>query len=89
MLGLNYAKLEDGDVDSELVQKIREEEKNREQIPYKLKVLKNRLQGGCGTADIEFSGRYGLFFSSKDKSTQMSALDTDLPFYGEPKPRRL
>ena len=89
MLGLNYAKLEEGEVDTELVQKIREEEKNREQIPYKLKVLKNRLQGGCGTADIEFSGRYGLFFSSKDKATQMSALDTDLPFYGEPAPRRL
>jgi len=87
-LGLNYAKLETGEVDSELVQKIREDEKNKEQIPYKLKVLKNRLQGGCGTADIEFSGRYGLFFSSTDKATQMAALDTDLPFYGEPAPRR-
>lgn len=89
MLGLNYAKLETGEVDSELVQKIREDEKNKEQIPYKLKVLKNRLQGGCGTADIEFSGRYGLFFASTDKATQMQALDTDLPFYGEPPKRRL
>ena len=89
MLGLNYAKLETGEVDSELIQKLREEEKTKEQIHYKLKVLKNRLQGGCGTADIEFSGKYGLFFASTDKATQMAAIDTDLPFYTEGQQRRL
>lgn len=87
MLGLNYAKLEEGEVDSELVQKLRETEKAKEQIAYKLKVLKNRLQGGCGTADIFFSGKYGLFFPTTEKG--MAVVDTDLPFYDEPRQLRL
>lgn len=83
MLGLNFAKVEDN-TDSELAEKIREEAqkegKNQGQTDYRLKVLKSRLQGGIGSVDLVFSGRYGLFFPKKDKKSGMQRTDEDLPF---------
>ena len=83
MLGLNFAKVEDN-TDSELAEKIREEAqkegKNQGQTDYRLKVLKSRLQGGIGSVDLVFSGRYGLFFPKIDKKSGMPRTDEDLPF---------
>lgn len=85
MLGLNFAKVEDNE-ESELADKIREaaREEGEKQgwTDYKLKVLKNRLQGIRGSVDLSFWGRYGLFLPKVDESTQMRIVDPDLPFTG-------
>ena len=83
LLGLNYARIEKGETaTSAMLDELRKEACNRQAMPYALKVLKNRLQGGCDTAYIDFIGRYGLF-------AEHSA-DGELPFYEhEKKPRRL
>lgn len=82
MLGLNFSKVEEN-TDSDLAEKLRDaakgELKQVGQTDYKLKVLKNRLQGGCGSIDLVFSGRYGLFMPQKDAATQMRIVDADLP----------
>ena len=88
MLGLNYAKLEALE-SPEAVEKARadvqKEAKEGKEIAYKLKVLKNRLQGVCGSVDLKFSGAYGLFFPQKDKTTGYEQTDEDLPFTGTTK----
>ena len=82
MLGLNFSKVEEN-TDSDLAEKLRDAAKGEiqrvGQTDYKLKVLKNRLQGGCGSLDLVFSGRYGLFLPQKDAATQMRIVDADLP----------
>ena len=82
MLGLNFSKVEEN-TDSDLAEKLRDAAKGEiqrvGQTDYKLKVLKNRLQGGCGSLDLVFSGRYGLFLPQKDAATQMRIMDADLP----------
>ena len=84
MLGLNYARIEDSEADSALIDKLREEERGKDQIPYRLKVLKNRLQGGCGKANLTFEGRYGVF-----STTDTAQPDRSLPFYQTDTKRRL
>jgi replicative DNA helicase len=83
MLGLNFAKVEDNQ-DSELAEKIREaaqkEGREKGQTDYRLKVLKNRLQGGTGSIDLVFSGKYGLFLPRQDKRTGWQQVDEPLPF---------
>lgn len=80
MLGLNYAKVEDAtDADEAEIAKMREAEKGKPENICRLKVLKNRLQGGCGSVDIKFSGQYGLFFDTKEKTTGWERVDVDLP----------
>lgn len=81
MLGLNFAKVEDNQ-DSDLAEKIREaaqkEGQTKGQTDYRLKVLKNRLQGGTGSIDLVFSGKYGLFLSRQGSDWQK--VDEPLPF---------
>lgn len=80
MLGLNYARVEDAtEADDEEIAKMREAEKEKPESVYRLKVLKNRLQGGCGSVDIKFSGKYGLFHEATDTKTGMERVDEDLP----------
>lgn len=85
MLGLNFAKVEEN-TDSELAEKVREaaqtEADETGQTDYKLKVLKNRLQGKRGSIDLSFWGRYGLFLPKRDAASQMRIVDADLPFEG-------
>ena len=86
MLGLNYAKVEEN-TDSELAEKVREAAQQEGDkagfTEYKLKVLKNRLQGIRGNIDLSFWGRYGLFLPKVDKLSQMRIVDADLPFRGK------
>ena len=86
MLGLNYAKVEEN-TDSELADKIREAAQQEGDkagfTDYKLKVLKNRLQGIRGSIDLSFWGRYGLFLPKVDEPSQMRIIDADLPFMGK------
>ena len=83
MLGLNFAKVEDNQ-DSELAEKIREaaqkEGREKGQADYRLKVLKNRLQGGTGSIDLVFSGKYGLFLPRLDKCSGWQLVDEPTPF---------
>jgi replicative DNA helicase len=83
MLGLNFAKVEDNQ-DSELAEKIREaaqkEGREKGQADYRLKVLKNRLQGGTGSIDLMFSGKYGLFLPRLDKRSGWQQVDVPTPF---------
>ena len=85
ILGLNYAKVEEN-TDSELAEKVREaaqtEGDKQGFTDYKLKVLKNRLQGIRGSIDLSFWGRYGLFLPKVDEPSQMRIVDADLPFQG-------
>ena len=86
MLGLNYAKVEEN-TDSELADKVREAAQTEGDkagfTDYKLKVLKNRLQGIRGSIDLSFWGRYGLFLPKVDEPSQMRIVDADLPFQGK------
>lgn len=86
ILGLNYAKVEEN-TDSELAEKVREaaqtEGDKQGFTDYKLKVLKNRLQGIRGSIDLSFWGRYGLFLPKVDGASQMRIVDADLPFQGK------
>ena len=86
MLGLNYAKVEEN-TDSELAEKVREAAQTEGDkagfTDYKLKVLKNRLQGIRGSIDLSFWGRYGLFLPKVDEPSQMRIIDADLPFTGK------
>ena len=83
MLGLNFAKVEENN-DSDLAEKLRDAAKGEimrtGQTDYRLKVLKNRLQGGCGSLDLVFSGKYGLFLPHEDAATQIRIVDADTPF---------
>lgn len=80
MLGLNFARVEDANTtDDDEINKMREEEKAKPESIYRLKVLKSRLQGGCGSVDIKFSGKYGLFYETADAKTGMERVDADLP----------
>lgn len=80
MLGLNFARVEDANTtDDDEINKMREEEKAKPESIYRLKVLKSRLQGGCGSVDIKFSGKYGLFYETTDVKTGMERVDADLP----------
>ena len=83
MLGLNFAKVEDNQ-DSEQAEKEREaaqkEGREKGQTDYRLKVLKNRLQGGTGSIDLVFSGKYGLFLPRQDKRTRWQLVDEPLHF---------
>lgn len=82
MLGLNYERIENGEAPtSALLDELRRESRQKEKIPYKLKVLKNRLQGGCGTVSLDFIGKYGLFVESKQQGEDQVVSDQ--------KPRRL
>lgn len=86
MLGLNYAKVEEN-ADSELAEKVREAAQQEGDkagfTDYKLKVLKNRLQGIRGSIDLSFWGRYGLFLPKVEEASQMRIVDVDLPFTGK------
>ena len=86
MLGLNYAKVEEN-TDSELAEKVREAAQTEGDkagfTDYKLKVLKNRLQGIRGSIDLSFWGRYGLFLPKVEEASQMRIVDVDLPFTGK------
>ena len=83
MLGLNYTKVEESasaeDAEKARAQVQKDSGKGNE-IAYKLKVLKNRLQGGCGSIDLKFHGKYGLFFPAKDEQSGMERTDEDLQF---------
>lgn len=82
MLGLNYSALENssGKEDpDELREKTQKEAKKNGYVDYKLKLLKNRLQGFIGSEDLTFWGKYGLFLPKKDAASQMQIVDTDLP----------
>ena len=80
MLGLNFARVEDANTtDDDEITQMREEEKAKPESIYRLKVLKSRLQGGCGSVDIKFSGKYGLFYETADAKTGMERVDDDLP----------
>lgn len=85
ILGLNYAKVEEN-TDSKLAEKVREAAQQEGDkagfTDYKLKVLKNRLQGIRGSIDLSFWGRYGLFLPKTDGPSQMRIVDADLPFAG-------
>lgn len=85
MLGLNFAKVEEN-TDSELAEKVREaaqtEADETGHTDYKLKVLKNRLQGKRGSIDLSFWGKYGLFLPKRDAASQMQIVDPDIPFTG-------
>lgn len=79
MLGLNFAKVEEN-ADSELVEKIREtarkELKDKGQTAYKLKILKNRLQGGTGSVDLMFVGKSGLFTERQNPGPTQESFTT-------------
>lgn len=85
ILGLNYAKVEEN-TDSEQAEKVREAAQQEGDkagfTDYKLKVLKNRIQGIRGSIDLSFWGRYGLFLPKTDEPSQMRIVDADLPFTG-------
>ena len=84
MLGLNYSAVEDNTdkkADPEdLRDKALKEARTTGHVDYKLKILKDRLQGYTGSEDMTFWGKYGLFLPKKDKASQMQIVDTDLPF---------
>lgn len=85
MLGLNFAKVEDSTEKTdpeELRDKAQKDGEKRGHYEYKLKVLKNRLQGGHESMDLNFWGKYGLFLPKQDKASKMQQVDIDLPFTG-------
>lgn len=83
MLGLNYSTVEDNTdkkADPEdLRDKALKEARTTGHVNYKLKILKDRLQGYTGSEDMTFWGKYGLFLPKNDKASQMQIVDADLP----------
>ena len=83
MLGLNYSTVEDNTDKKadpeELRDKALKEARTTGHTDYKLKILKDRLQGYSGSQDMTFWGKYGLFLPKLDKKSQMRIVDTDLP----------
>ena len=84
MLGLAYQKAETAG-DTADIEKIRAEANKdmrntkKGYTVYRLKVLKNRLQGSTGSIDMKFYGRYGYFIPDKDAETSMEAVDDLFP----------
>ena len=86
MLGLNYSNVEDNTdkkADPEdLRDKAIKELQESGETCYKLKILKDRLQGYTGSEDMIFHGKYGLFYPKIDKASKMPRSDQDLPDFG-------
>lgn len=91
MLGLNYAKIEEN-TDSELAEKIKEAvQQNGDKAghtDYKLKILKNRLQGIRGSIDLSFWGKYGLFLPQEKPFQQVMLDPSDMPEWPGTKKRK-
>ena len=85
MLGLNYSNVEDNtdkkaDPEELRDKAIKELQENGE-TGYKLKILKDRLQGYTGSENMIFHGKYGLFYPKIDKASKMARSDQDLPVW--------
>lgn len=78
MLGLNFRALEtntDENKTEEVREKTKQEGRRAGHILYRLKVLKNRLQGPSNDIDLKFYGKYGLFLPDRDEESGMECVD--------------
>lgn len=78
LLGLNFRAVEmntDPDKAEEKREEARKEGERKGHILYRLKVLKNRLQGAIGETDLKFYGKYGLFLPARDEESGMECVD--------------